>query len=366
MSKLICTPWAKIELQRLTQNIESFQKMLAAKHMQVRPHIKTHKSSAIARMQLKAGASGITVSRLHEAREMIKKGIFDIFVAYPIVGSASIEAYQDLLRPEVRVSSAFDSLFHLRELKRAAQNCGKMNIRLEVDSGQHRCGCIPELKAIKPLAEFIKKNSNYFQLEGVFSHAGQAYACANSEQIKAVAHDEQHAVCKAARILENLDLSCRIISVGSTPTAPFIQPGTQPGAINECRPGNYVFFDAMQIANQTANARQCSLTVVSTVIATYQDRVVIDAGSKALGLDKGAHGLSLGYGVIVGHEDLVIDSLSEEHGIVKAENTALNLKAGQIIEIIPNHSCAAANMFSEYQVFKNNSFFATWPLEARR
>lgn len=361
----ICTPFAKIDVQKLSDNIERYARHFKNLGIKLRPHIKTHKCAEIASMQMKAGACGITVATLDEAEAMARLGINDFFIAYPIVGLPALSRLKSLSRHGHNIITAVDSIFHLEELKRISVEAKPAKVYLEINCGQNRCGIRPTAAIMKPIADYLGANRHFFSLEGVFTHAGQVYRCENSEQIRQVALVEEQAVVDAAQFFRNCGFDCPTISTGTTPTAFFI--GNQ--SVNECRPGNYVFFDAIQLANSTTRAQNCALTIVSTVIAAYDDRIIIDAGSKSLGLDRGAHGLALvqGFGIIVGYGELVISSLSEEHGIVQRLKADADFpRPGERIEIIPNHSCAAANMFSEYQIFNNGIRTDCWQLIGRR
>ncbi len=363
-SDKICTPFAQIDVQKLRANIKKFADFFSKQKVALRPHIKTHKCPEIARLQLQAGAVGITAATLAETAGMLESGIEDIFIAYPIVGQANLEKLAEILTRSEKIIVAFDSIFHLEQLTRIPLAKFPLQLRLEINSGQNRCGITPELNQLKPIMEFLQNHSRLFSLEGVFTHAGHVYRCSNLEQIQAVAESEQAAVIKAAKILRQNGFACKTISTGSTPTASF----TRNPEVTECRPGNYVFFDAMQAANGTAKTEECALTVFSTVIADYSDRLIIDAGSKALGLDKGAHGRSFlnSFGLIKSYPHLCVAALSEEHGIINYQSGEKVPAPGEIVEIIPNHSCAAANLFSHYHLFQGNGLSGAWPLVGRR
>lgn len=356
------TPFARIDVQKLQENIKHLAQKFSRGNIKLRPHVKTHKCLEIAQLQISAGACGITVATLAEAEAMAAGGINDIFLAYPIVGKTAAERSAALTG--IRLTTAFDSIFHLEELKKYARVGQRFRVRLEINSGQNRCGIFPEPSELGKIADYLQAHAEIFYLDGVFTHAGQVYRCSNEEEIRQIARLEEESVVKAAVYLREKGLSCPVVSTGTTPTAYF----TQNELINECRPGNYVFFDAIQIANSTAKAQNCALTIVSTIIGRYSDHLVIDAGSKALGLDKGAHGLSLvnGYGLIEGYPSLCISSLSEEHGIVTFSSDQDLPSPGQQLSIIPNHSCAAANMFSCYQVFNGEQKQSSWLIRGRR
>src|SRR5699024_1856619 len=110
--------------------------------------------------------------------------------------------------------------------------------------------------------------------------------------------------------------------------------------ITEIRPGNAAFYDMVQVGLGVAKREQCALTVKATVVSVKKDRIVIDAGSKTLALDKGAHGNDsiLGHGYVKEYPELVIERLSEEHGVIPTK-TKKDIKVGEQITIIPNHAC---------------------------
>jgi len=183
------------------------------------------------------------------------------------------------------------------------------------------------------------KNIN---LVGLLTHAGHAYGAVNNEEREYIGTMEgAMMVDYAARIRRN-GFAVSTVSVGSTPTAPFCAAVR---GVTELRAGNYIFNDMTQISLGVAKLTDCALTVLATVISTSaKDRVIIDAGSKALALDKGAHGKNniIGHGLIIGKKDR-ITRLSEEHGII--DNPKGKYRIGEKIRIIPNHACPVMNLF---------------------
>ncbi|MFQ6008987.1 MAG: D-TA family PLP-dependent enzyme, partial [Candidatus Zixiibacteriota bacterium] len=135
--------------------------------------------------------------------------------------------------------------------------------------------------------------------------------------------------------------------------------------VTELRVGNYIFNDMAQVALGTAPVSRCALTVLATVISTpSEQRAIIDAGSKAFGLDRGAHGRETlkGYGRIVGGGG-VLTRLSEEHGII--ENVARRFKIGQKLRIIPNHACAVMNLFDFAYLVDDGKVIKRYEISAR-
>ncbi len=159
-------------------------------------------------------------------------------------------------------------------------------------------------------------------------------------------------------------VSHRTVSVGSTPTLPHC--AAVPG-VTEVRPGNYVFHDAIQLALGVAAIDNCALNVLTTVLAAYPDRFVIDGGSKTFALDRGAHGLERapGHGRIIGHPDWVVARLSEEHGVVTVPPGSAVPPIGTRLRVIPNHACAVVNLHSQLHVVRGGDLIDTWPVKGR-
>ncbi len=359
----IDTPQVVVFKEILLQNIRDMQKFADESNVKLRPHIKSHKIPEIAKIQIDEGARGITVSKLGEAQAMINSGVDDVFIAYEIVGETKINRLIELTR-KARVCVAVDSLENASELNRAFAAKGlTLDVLLEIDVGLKRCGVKPSQDAIQ-LAKQITKLPN-LNLKGIFTHAGQVYGALSYDEVVEIGRKEGETMVNLAKQMKKEGIELKEISVGSTPTAKI--SGKVKG-ITEIRPGNYVFYDAIQMGLGIVSARACSLRVVSTVISIpAKNRAVIDAGSKTLALDKGAHGVSVvsGFGYIRGYESLTITRLSEEHGIIEGTSTKDLLHIGHRIEIIPNHACPVINLTDEVAVIDGGEVKGFWKVLGR-
>jgi len=361
----LCTPFALIRKEILLKNLQTYAKLFTQRKISLRPHIKTHKCAEIALMQIQLGSAGITVATVYEAEFMLESGIKNIFIARPVVGVADFTKLAKITAIG-NLSFSIDSIFHLEEFERLASSlCQPVKILIEIDSGHNRCGIRADKLKNSAIIEFIRNRPDTFSLKGVYTHAGHVYSQSNLADIEKVSRQECDAVIEASSIIRDQGLSCPVVSVGTTPTANFVSNIE----ITEVRPGNYVFNDGIQVSNGTASIEQCALRIVSRVIGIYDDHIVIDAGSKALGLDRGAHGTTAveGFGTIINFPELIISRLSEEHGIISIASPRVKLPAaGELLEIIPNHSCAAANLFCCYQVYSETSGHEIWAISGRR
>ena len=159
------------------------------------------------------------------------------------------------------------------------------------------------------------------------------------------------------------------ISVGATPTARF---SAEIAGITELRPGNYVYFDRVQVGLGAAALSDCALTVLATVVTKHKDRVIFDSGSKTLTSDE-ARGAGRGYGVVLAgieeaaavDEGLVIERLSEEHATVRVVNGGTRLQVGDRVRILPNHSCVVSNLVDEIALVEGATVVDRLPVAAR-
>ncbi|CAG9620203.1 D-TA family PLP-dependent enzyme [Sutcliffiella rhizosphaerae] len=358
----IDTPTLLLDKQKVMENIESISNFAKENKVSLRPHIKTHKSVEIAKLQMKHGATGITVAKIEEAEVMAESGIHDILIAYPISSPIKIELLIGLLRKNIDVKVSIDSVEQLKLLQKGLEKSGyTIEVWIKVNSGLNRCGVEPG-KQVVDLAKAVLFLSQ-LRIGGIFTHAGHSYGAKSFEEIKEIAIAEANAVVTSAEACEGAGIPIPVKSVGSTPT--YRIAGECPG-ISEVRPGNAVFFDNIQVGLGVAKREDCALSVLASVVGVYEDRIVLDAGSKTLCLDKGAHGLDSvrGYGYIVGYPELTIERLSEEHGVAVFEKKP-DLKLNDKVRIIPNHACTVVNQFEEYTVLEEDKVVDIWKVDAR-
>lgn len=338
----LSTPAFLVDLDVLEKNIEEAAELAQKSGKSLWPMVKTHKSTEIAALQKAAGAEGFLVGTLLEAEKLVEKGFTNIMVAYPVAGRENIKRVVDLAK-KARIILSLDCMEAAEQINRALEEAGiALEYLIIVDSGLKRFGVLPE--DIKKLAEELSAHKN-LKLTGIATHPGHVYGVGSPEEIKNVAHDEIRALRTAAENLERAGFNLQIIATGSTPTFMHVLEDER---INVLRPGNYVFYDSIQASLGVVPFERCAFTVMGTVISKPRaGELLVDVGSKCLGLDKGAHGTSLlkGYGTVIGHPELTLVSLSEEVGKMEIKGKTA-LQVGEKVRIIPNHACAACNMTS--------------------
>ena len=333
------TPCVVVDLDLMERNIQRMAAFAAEHGLQLRPHAKSHKTLGIAERQRAAGSTGLTVAKLDEAEAYLDAGFSDLFIANEVVGVDKWRRLVDLQRRGT-VAVGVDDVQAAEGLDAAARVGGAtVPVLIEVDTGLHRAGVEPGEPALR-LARQLASLAN-LRPRGVFTHAGHAYGAHSPDEVARIGRQEGELLVETARLIRHHNIACDVVSVGSTPTV--LHSGAVQG-VTEVRPGNYVFYDRMQVGLGVASLADCSLTVLARVISRPRpERAVLDAGSKTFALDRGAHGLEAlaGFG-----EDpqrgLVLQRLSEEHAVLEVGHQ--RLEVGDRLRVIPNHACTVANL----------------------
>lgn len=332
------TPAPIIDMDILQHNIAGMAERLRASGISHRPHIKSHKSVEIARMQLRAGAAGITVAKLAEAEVFAAAGVESILVAYAVIGEDKLQRYAKL-HMQCRMTTTVDSLVCAAGLSDIGLRTGKpVEVLIEIDGGLHRGGRPAGEDAVKFALELQQLPG--IRIAGLMGYFGTIYSNTGEAAFRRAAREEAAQMLGTAELLQAAGVPVEVISTGSSPAA--LMSGELTG-ITEVRAGNYVFFDASGVGMGLAGEKNCALRVIATVISTpLPGRATIDAGTKSLTSDK-AHGRE-GFGIVVGHPEVQIAALNEEHGFLRFDPAAAPFKIGDRIEIIPNHSCVIPNL----------------------
>ena len=351
------TPALAIDVDIVEANADRLADELDHRGIALRPHTKTHKSVALARLQLEAGAHGITVGTLGEAEVMADAGFIDIFVAYPVwAAGPKAERLRALLaRPGLRLAIGFDSTSGAEQLAAAVAGSERpLEVLLEVDPGNRRTGVAPADAG--PIAAVARAAG--LDVAGVFTHGGHAYARPGAAAEAAA--DEVDALEAALASLGAVGIEARIVSAGSTPTA--LAVATSP--INEVRPGTYLLGDRTQVALGGSPPGGVAIAVAATVVSTaVPGQVVIDAGAKTL--TKDIQPYLQGYGEIPAYPDAVIERLSDYHGVVRIPEGSEGPRLGEIVAVVPNHACPVVDLHDTFVAHRSGEIVGVWPVDAR-
>jgi D-serine deaminase-like pyridoxal phosphate-dependent protein len=376
------TPAAVLDLGVLERNVAAMAAKARALGVGLRPHAKTHKCVEVARLQQGAGAVGLTVATLAEARVFADAGFDDITWAVPVVPDRLGEVVELARRLTFRV--LVESEAAAAAVAAAAREGGvRLHVWLEVDSGQRRTGVDPDLPFAEALARRLAEAGGAggpgggLVFDGLLTHAGQGYSATDRAELTRVAAAERDVMVGLAERLRRAGVPVPGVSIGSTPT---MAAATDLAGVTEIRPGNYVFNDFVQAANGVCRLEDCALSVLATVIS-HQPRAghaVVDAGALALSKDLGPADTARrrGYGPVLrglaGGEvepALQVQSVTQEHGVVAGASPADvegRLAVGEKVRILANHSCLTAALFDEYVVVRGEEVVDRWRINRAR
>ncbi len=358
----IDTPALLIDYDIMVDNIAMMQQKADRFGVKLRPHTKTHKMPYVAKLQLAAGAAGITVAKTAEAEVMAAHGMTDIFIANEVAGAAKTARIRDLNR-SATVRLGIDNALQADELDDAFAGEDKpVEVLVEIEVGEVRSGVTSEEELIQ-LAEYVK-TKKHVRIRGVFSHEGHTYKAKDAADCAARALEAQKRTLHMAEVLRGMGVEADIVSIGATPS--LMQADIIEG-VTEIRPGTYVFMDVGQGSALGSFAR-CAASVLTTVVSKpTNERIVLDAGAKALTSQNRSEGIcaTYGYGLVKHSGNVRLYGLYDEHGLINDAGLNAELKIGRKIEVIPNHICPCCNLFDKAYLIKNDAVLCEVPIACR-
>lgn len=329
------TPVGYVDLARVRQNARRVADYAAGHAIGWRPHVKTHKCQDVARIQLEAGARGLTVATPREA-EVMSELTDDLLLAYPPLGRSKLSRLARLAE-RIDLKVAIDSLEALSGVADAARSVGAaIGVLVELDVGLGRVG-LQSSQAVVDLATAVS-DAEWVEFRGVMFYPGHIRTAqdAQTRPLREVSD-------RLGRVLEELagaGLEAAIVSGGSTPT---LWQSHQIAGLTEIRSGSCIFNDREAVDLGVVTPDQLAYTVLATVVSTaVPGRAVVDAGSKAL--SKEARGGGEGFGVVFDKPEVPVIGLSEEHGVLDLDATEWRPRVGERVRIVPNHVCVSVNL----------------------
>jgi D-serine deaminase-like pyridoxal phosphate-dependent protein len=313
-------------------------------------------------MQRSLGATGITVSTLHEARVFADHGFDDITWAFPVILSRIDEAIELASRVTLRI--VVDSPDALVRLMGTGY---PFHVWIKVDCGYHRAGVDPHSEVALNLARDLHESPT-LTFDGILTHSGHAYHARGKNALRAIAEEERRVMVDfTERLRTEGGVDVSRISVGSTPAMSFVE---DLNGVTEMRPGNYSLYDYSQTVIGSCKVIDCAATVLASVVSSQpgMSHCVVDAGALALSKDAGPGGAGSTMGEIF--EDYAmgtlrqatrVASVSQEHGIVSSR-----LPVGSKVRILPNHSCLTVAQFDEFHVVEGDRVVDTWKIWRER
>jgi D-serine deaminase-like pyridoxal phosphate-dependent protein len=344
----LITPALILDLPAARRNIEKMANRLKTMPAKLRPHIKVHKSPELARMQVDAGAIGISTATVWEAIVMVRSGLDSIFIVNTIAGREKLAALAAIAR-DANVMVAVDDANNAADVAAAARAAkSKVGVLIEVDTGMDRAGVdTPEQAVELALRVAALEGAELLGVTGYEGHCSLTPERDLRAQRQRVA---MNLLIDSAEQIKAVGLPCPIVSAGGTGTWDWT--ATTPG-VTEIQAGSYAVMDNFH--GPMATDFEHAVTVLTTVISRPPDRVIVDAGNKSLG----APALS----TIRGH-NLAVLRVDEEHGIFIAD-ASYPLHVGDVVELVPGYAPGTVNWYDAYHVVDGDRVVDIWPVIPR-
>jgi D-serine deaminase-like pyridoxal phosphate-dependent protein len=362
MFQELLSPNVLIDIDRMEKNLAAMQQVCDAHQVELRPHIKTHKMTQVARRQLAGGAQGLTVAKLGEAEALLpafdKSTFKSVFVAHSLVDPNNAPRLQKLHDQLDELVLATTSVGHAEALEELLKKAGlTLDVIMAADTGLHREG-VRSVDEAKKTAQTIA-NLPHLKLRGFYTHEGHTYGVPPEESDAAVrqVHDDILAVRDAVQEFADRRLS---VWPGSSVTAARMAALPEVDAV---RPGSYVFGD-LSLAQRTKVMPwdNAALSVLATVIdRPEKDLALIDAGSKVFSSDKTPEGM---YARSRDGRDINVVMCNEEHGYLRGADVDA-LKIGERLRFIPAHTCTVVNLTDQVIMVQSDNVVDEWKVEAR-
>ena len=356
----IDTPALVIDLDAMERNIAAMAGFARAQRVRLRPHAKLHKSAAIARLQMQAGAVGVCVQKLGEAEALAEAGVPDLFITNELVDAAKL-ARLAALAGRVRLAVAVDSALGVERLAQAVRAAGtELDVFVEIDVGHGRGGVAPT--AAGALAHQVVAHGLRFA--GLQAYHGRAQHLRSVAEREAAIHQAVALVRAAQASITSAGMHCPLVTGGGTGSFVFEAAS---GVYGELQAGSYLFMDRDYADNDTAPqapAFEHALFVKSQVMSRGASHAVVDAGHKAHAIDSGLPR--------VWQRELEFANGGDEHGILRPNSTATAAelpRLGETVWLVPGHCDPTVNLHDHYIAVRGGLVQgvveAVWAIDAR-
>lgn len=350
-------PTLLIHKERAVKNI---QKMLTkARNSKVlfRPHFKTHQSVEVGNWFRNLGVSSIAVSSVSMAEKFAQAGWEDIQIAFP-ANLREIDSIQNLAR-RIHLELIFDHLDSIQYwFDSLGSPTGSKSIGswIEVDTGLNRSG-IPDGKIdeILKLAGKIIESKTALSFRGLLAHAGHSYSARSNETIREIYQGNSKRLQFLKEYLEKKYSIPVLLSFGDTPCCSIVDSFE---IFDEIRPGNFVYYDLMQVEISSCTEEEIAMAVACPVVSKRKDKLVLYGGAVHLSLasiqnkkKQNFYGrlalLDSEQGWSKSLPELEISKLNQEHAVIYSKNPELldPFEVGKIAVVLPIHSCLVADLY---------------------
>ena len=345
----IDTPSLVVDLDAMQRNLSRMVEFARKHDIRWRPHAKMHKSSALARLQMQAGAVGVCVQKTAEAEAMAAGGVTDIYISNEVVAPAKLarvaELAHALAQANGQLAIAVDSLEGVRRLANAMDDRRQsgppavMDVFVEIDVGQGRCGVAPGRLALELALEIRRHPALRFA--GLQAYHGRAQHLrtpqARRDAIAQVVQD----VLFTRKLIEREGIPVDLVTGAGTGS---MVCEAASGVYGELQAGSFLFMDADYAANERDPAQpqfEHALFVKAEVMSSGLLHAVCDAGHKSHAIDSGLPR------VLALEPAGELDYLNggDEHGVLKpARGNQRVPRLDETVWLIPGHCDPTVNL----------------------
>ena len=332
------------------RNIRRMNEKAKAQKIHFRPHFKTHQSAEIGEWFREEGIQTITVSSLDMAEYFARYGWQDITIAFP-VNIRQMDTLQNLAK-RIHLGLLIES----PEVAQLLGQCLKsmVDIWIKIDCGYGRTGISwNQPSEVAALITEIRRIPQ-LNLRGILTHAGHTYIASSQEIVRRY----REAIERMNRLRNELgEFGSLEVSVGDTPGCTL---AGDLGEVDEIRPGNFIFYDAMQLHFGVCHPEDIAVALACPVVARHPNRneVVIHGGAIHLSKDYFKDGEQAIYGLVALPEgdnwskplpNAFVRGISQEHGMVHLSSANMqSVQVGDLICVIPAHSCLTVHAMRSY------------------
>ena len=345
----LVTPALILDRAILNRNINRMITAIADSKIVLRPHTKVQKSTDLARIQIEAGAIGVTVSTIWEAAAMFASGVESVHIANLVVGRNKIDCLA-LIAKHGDLIISVDNLQNIDDIAYSLKKHGsKVSVLIDLDVGMARCGARSPKDAIE-LANQVATHPSML-LKGIQAYEGHCMLEPNPEVRVSLANK---AMDYAGSVLEQIAVkypSAIVLSGGGTGT--YNITGKHP-SVTELQAGSFVFMDSFH--GNLVPIFEISLTVLATVTARHRNRIILDAGRKSVGIDFAPPRIK--------NSGFVANFCAEEHAIFDIHSED-KIQLGDRLELVSGYAPTTVNLYDVIYVIEDNKVVDLWPVFPR-
>ena len=343
------SPALCVDLDKMESNIMHVQSYLKGTGVGVRPHTKTHKCPAIAKMQIDAGAVGICTAKLSESEVMLTNGITNVLMTGVNISIPKVQKAMALRKKYPGFIQAVDNPQNAQDLQDAAKAAGiTPDIVVDINMVK-RSGVLPGEPALA-LAQMVDKFPN-LKFHGILAYDGGVQHVTGFQKRKEQALKNFEAAVISYDLMKKSGLNLEIFSGGGTGTYD-IMPEVK--GFTDVQVGSYVFMDCQyMVIGGSKNEKVYddfapSLTIMTTIInSNYPGRLITDAGAKSLTLNQPK-------AFVIDEPDFIYNAGSDEYGTATFEKSSKEYKVGDKLELIVPHCDPVVNLYDFMYGIRND------------